>query len=674
MLSDPVDEVRSHAARALSLLSRPDPAVLPKLVSALSDTSRAVQDEAACALATLGQASALIPLLDFLQRRQSASHASPPPLLVIRFIGQSFPSDPAAIAAFRHLLETGEEKLFAALARAMEQSAEGVKREWLERLPSASPETKDTLYRLLVRLGKAGLKEPFRKAIEDKLPSQAAIRATVAQILGEIGRPDLSGEISALLTDQDPMVRKAAAGAAGQVADFSLVDGLCQALSDPDPEVRGAAAGALARLAESANVPSHIASETAARIADQMSSGLLQAVNDPVDKVRAEVAKALGASRLPTAIPSLIAWALGEESPETRAAATTALRGLPANDILPLLAEALSYQEPEVRCRAAALLGQAGDPTAVTHLIRSLQDDSPAVREQAGRALWQIGAAGHAETLLVHMQSPDPRIRASIAGLLGKVRAEEALEKLASALRDPNEYVRAAVVNALANFGPAAAAYLPMLMERLTDPDSYVRVRTLQAISAVGGGAPEVEEALAKAVNDPDPSVSGEAIRALFALAAQGIVEPLARALADPKVKAFASELLAEADPEVLRLLLKVARAATGEAQAVLLGLLMETMKSVGTVEGYKQDLASVDPTTRSAALEALSLFETEETAEVVAQVLLNDPAPQVRKRAAMLLGRLPGEAAQKALRQAAQHDLDPEVKETARALVVLSA
>jgi HEAT repeat protein len=100
----------------------------------------------------------------------------------------------------------------------------------------------------------------------------------------------------------------------------------------------------------------------------------------------------------------------------------------------------------------------------------------------------------------------------------------------------------------------------------------------------------------------------------------------------------------------------------------------METMKSVGTVEGYKQDLASVDPATRISALEALSLFETEETVQVVSQVLLNDPAPPVRKRAAILLGRIPGETAQNALRRAAEHDLDPEVKETARALVKLSA
>jgi preprotein translocase subunit YajC len=408
--------------------------------------------------------------------------------------------------------------------------------------------------------------------------------------------------------------------------------------------------------------------------------GEIIAINDQIltieiaDKVRVEVAKALGASRMPIAIPSLIAWALGEESPEARAAAAKALSGLPTNDILPLLAEALSYQEPEVRGRAAALLGQTGDPTAVTHLIRSLQDAAPEVREQAGRALWEIGAAGHADTLLVHMQSPDPHIRASIAGLLGKVKAEEALEKLAAALRDPNEYVRAAVVNAFTNFGPVAAAYLPALMERLADPDSFVRTRALSAIAAVGRGAPEVAAALAKMVQDPNAAVSGEAVQALFALAAQGVVEPLASVLSDTKVKTFAGELLGQADPEVLRLLLKVAKTATGEAQAVLLGLLMETMKSVGTVEGYQQDLASVDPATRVAALEALSLFETEETVAIVSQVLSNDPAPQVRKQAAILLGRLPGAAAQQALRRAAERDLDPEVKEVARSLVTLSA
>jgi HEAT repeat protein len=673
MLSDPVDEVRSHAARALSLLARPDPAILPKLVASLSDSSRAVQDEAACALAATGHPGALVPLLEFLQRRQSAAHSSPPPLLVIRFIGRSFPSDPVATAAFKNLLASGEEKLFIALARAMEQSAEEVKREWLERLPEAEPEVGAILQGLLVRLGKAGLKEPFRKAVGDRLPSQTKMRMIVARILGEIGRPDLAGEIVLLLSDQDPLVRKAAAWGAGRLGDYSLIDNLCQVLSDPDPEVRSEAAAALGRLAEQARISGHPSLESVAGLSEQMSAGLLQAVNDPVEAVRTEVAKALGAARLTMAIPSLIAWALGDSSNEVRAAAGEALRALPSSDILPLLAEALSYQEAEVRRRAAELLGHTGDAAAVTHLIRSLQDESPEVREQAGRSLWEIGASGQAETLLVHMQSPDPHIRASIAGLLGKVRAEEALPKLAGALRDPNPYVRSAVINALANFGSAAAAHLPALMERLEDPDPYVRARVIKALCLVAGEEASVKEAVVKAVSDPDPAVSKEAVTALFALAAQGTVEPLAGALSDAKVKIFASELLAEADPEILRMLLTVAKSATGESQAVLLGLLMETMKSVGTVEGYKQDLFSVDPKTRTAALEALSLFETEETAQIVAQVLANDPAPEVRKRAAILLGRIPGAAAQNALRRAAEQDLDPEVKETARSLVVLS-
>jgi HEAT repeat protein len=240
-------------------------------------------------------------------------------------------------------------------------------------------------------------------------------------------------------------------------------------------------------------------------------------------------------------------------------------------------------------------------------------------------------------------------------------------------LRDPNEFVRAAIINALANLGPVAAEALPALMERLEDPDAFVRSRTIIALTAIAGESAEVTAALAQAVKDRDPAVATEAMNALISLAAGGMVQPLADIVANPKVRELATRHLAKAEPESLRVLLNVARAAKGEAQAILLGLLTETMKSVGTVEGYKQDLTSVDPAIRAAALEALSLFGTEAAARIVAEVLKNDPVPAVRQRAAMILGRIPGEVSQSALRYAAEHDFDPEIRETARDQIVLT-
>ena len=674
LLGDPVDEVRAQAARSLGKLSRSGAGAVAALEQSLGDHSGLVREEAAASLAALGDQGALVPLLEFLRRRREVGTVSYPPVSVIQFIARNFPAEPAAFSAWRLLIESADEALLAMLAKVMEQLPETVHREWLERLPALPEEMKEILHDLFVRLGRAGLRAPFRSAVSDRSSSKSQVRAEVARILGEAGNTDLGEELAALLSDPESSVRRRAAWAAGRVLHLAAIDALCQALSDPAAEVRMEAAGSLAHLLEQAQSAQEFPEEMARRLAEQAGSALLQAVNDPSDDVRAKIAVALGATRLAAAVPSLTAWALGDTCPTVRAAAADALVRAPSGDALPLLAEALSYQGPELRLRAAEILGRLGDPAAVPHLIRSLQDDAAAVREAAARSLWEIGSAGHIDALLVHLQSPEAKIRASIAGLLGKVQAEQALEGLSRALRDPNEFVRAAVVNAMTKFGEMASDYLPLLIERLEDPDDFVRARAVRAIAAVGGSQPPALRALSEAVNDRDPAVFSEALGAMVELAAQGVLEPLAEALAEPRARAAAGEMLAYADPAVLRRLLAAAREARSEAQRELLPLLAETIRSLGGVEGYRKDLASVEPAMRLAALEALSLLGTEEAAEAVVEVLKNDPVAQVRQRAAIILGRMPGEAAQSALRQAVESDLAPEVKEAARAQVRLSS
>ncbi|NIM06654.1 MAG: hypothetical protein GTO55_09400, partial [Armatimonadetes bacterium] len=240
--------------------------------------------------------------------------------------------------------------------------------------------------------------------------------------------------------------------------------------------------------------------------------------------------------------------------------------------------------------------------------------------------------------------------------------------------RDPNEFVRAAVVNAFANLGPLARRHLSALIERLEDPDAFVRARTVRAIFAVGESEPQVTEALAHAVEDEDPMVVAEALQAMLELAARGVLEPLAGVVSEPNLRKTACDLLAKSEASTLRLILTAAKETSGEIQVNLLGLLTETMKSFGSVEEYKKDLASAEASVRLAALEALSLFGIEEATEAVIEVLKNDPVAQVRQRAAMLLGQLPKENVQRVLIHAAEQDLDPDVRETARSQIRISS
>jgi HEAT repeat protein len=666
-LSDPVDEVRAKAAQALGRIGNPTTGTTAVLLRALTDSSSLVRDAAAVALAESGESHVLAALLEFLRHRQSSAHIGLPPAQLAQFLAHAFPAEPAVLEAWAALIADADENLLTYVATAMNAEAEGVKSEWLERYAGAHDELKRVLRAILIRLGQCGMRAPLQLAAHDHAPGKASLRAEAAQLMGEIVSADFAEDLFGLLSDPDARVRKAAAWAAGRVPHLAPIDGLCQALSDPEVEVRSEAARSLTMIAKLANTTAGMAPETVHQLVDQLGVGLLQAVNDPVTSVRAEVARALGFARLTAAVPALAAWALADESEEVRQAAAEALANLPAADTLPLLSEALSYQEPATRMRAAELLGKTASAEAVPHLIRSLQDEDAGVREQAGRALWEIGSAGMIDVLMVHLQSPDPKIRASIAGLVGKVRSEHALDGLVHALHDPNERVRAAVLNALAKYGPAANRHMTALLERLDDPDIYVRTRAARAILAVGEKDSASLEMLLRKLELTDPQILSEALEVALEMALTGATGPLASALTHPQGRTIAAEMLKTAQPDTLRTLLTRTRESKGEHQAILLGLLIETMKSIGTAGGYKQDLASLDVESRMAALEALSLLGTEEAARSAAEVLANDPAGEVRARAVLVLAKIAGEVAQTALRQAAQHDLDPEVKELAR-------
>ncbi|NIM06652.1 MAG: hypothetical protein GTO55_09390, partial [Armatimonadetes bacterium] len=246
LLSDPVDEVRAQAARALGNLGQSGPGIMAALAEALSDSSTLVQEEAANALSSIDDSKALVPLLEFLRQRASrAANWHTPPVLPAQFISRHLPANSASLSACKHLFESADDAFLSTLARIMEESPENVKKDWIERLPSLADDMRETLHSLLVSLGKHGLREPFRKQIHDHSPANAAARAAVARLLGEIEADDLGEEIFALLSDPDYEVRRAAAWAGGRIPHFATIDGLCQALSDPDTEVRTGAARSL---------------------------------------------------------------------------------------------------------------------------------------------------------------------------------------------------------------------------------------------------------------------------------------------------------------------------------------------------------------------------------------------------------------------------------------------
>ena len=110
-------------------------------------------------------------------------------------------------------------------------------------------------------------------------------------------------------------------------------------------------------------------------------------VADPAPMVRRECAETLGLGGAHD--PTPLVAALGDEAPEVREAAATALGELAAPAAVgPLLARAEDADEDKlVREAAVAALGAIGNPVAVPTLLRLIEEAPPQVRRRCVAAL-----------------------------------------------------------------------------------------------------------------------------------------------------------------------------------------------------------------------------------------------------------------------------------------------
>lgn len=183
---------------------------------------------------------------------------------------------------------------------------------------------------------------------------------------------DALAPFAAALRDDDPEIRRAAAGALGETGLERAVQVLCAALRDHMPAVARAAGASLKRLGAPAVEPLCGMLEDDSRLARETAARTLGEIGD------AAAVAPLG----------LLVW---DDAASVRAAAARALGQIgDPQGVDPLLA-ALQDREVEV-CRAAAeALGHLGDTRAVEPLLamlRSRMDDSltvePVVRGLRG--------------------------------------------------------------------------------------------------------------------------------------------------------------------------------------------------------------------------------------------------------------------------------------------------
>lgn len=188
-------------------------------------------------------------------------------------------------------------------------------------------------------------------------------------ILTSIGKPAVKPLIAAL-KDNNPLVRRHAAEALGEIKDPRAVEPLIAALKDTDSLIRRHAVKALGKIRDLRAI-----------------KPLIAVLNeDRESHVRMSAAEALGWIEEPGAVEPLVS-ALEDEHWNVRSRAAKALGRIKDPRAVEPLVSALKDEDATVRGYAADALGEIKNARAVEPLVAALKDKNMDVRKRAARAL-----------------------------------------------------------------------------------------------------------------------------------------------------------------------------------------------------------------------------------------------------------------------------------------------
>jgi len=308
-------------------------------------------------------------------------------------------------------------------------------------------------------------------------------RRNAAERLGSMGATDAAPALAQALKDQEPRVRRAAAGALWQLgpAAKDAIPALREAMRDPYGPVVINAAGALRNLGVD---PKELVEDLRPVLQDRRLSTRVAAA-------RALLGYVDDSELLEVALEGIQARDL-----DVSMSAGDIFRALkiPAQEIKKPLLGLLYAKNSSVRGTVALRLGDLKPPQrdVVPALVRVLREDPEEhPRSCAAWALGHMGAAAkEAVPALVEALRNDesPKVREASAKALGELAhdAKAAIPDLIRAFKeDKNVKVREASADALGEMGAAAREAIPALNDGLKDPDGYVRGAARRALFRV---------------------------------------------------------------------------------------------------------------------------------------------------------------------------------------------
>jgi HEAT repeat protein len=543
--ADPDASVRAAGIRGLGVVGRQiseDPP--PKLVAALEDESEAVRGAAAQGLTTFPRGlvrllPALVKSLEstrperrpaYLGLLKQIGPAARPPEQVKELVAALVAALRSPDREVRHQVvellgqcEVQAQGAIPALVAVLGQEGGVIPQEPMARGSATGPDlvvdTASALARVagtVTKFGEARDVPGAREAVAALKPllrsSDPRRRAAAATALRSF-YPDaaLVPALSEAVADRDATVRTAALWALHDYAfklEFAAPKAIPDALEDDAPEVRVAAAAALGRIKQGVEpmIPALIrhGSRDPDREVRNMCAAALHELEPPA--VTAAVVpmyiEAIDNVEAPVHLRERLIDALGRFGPTARGAVPAIIRALESSK------EKDAGPDPggraSLRERAAWALGQLAPgspsaPDAINALTRALDDPADGVRSSAARSLVPFGPAARAAApaLIRLLGQARDRKSARAAGQLaiavraiapGAPEEGQALAALLELLQiEPKLQSIDLVIDALARFGPGAAAALPRLREMTSSRDLQAGEAAQKAVIAIEG-------------------------------------------------------------------------------------------------------------------------------------------------------------------------------------------
>ncbi|WP_318248648.1 HEAT repeat domain-containing protein [Geomonas subterranea] len=181
---------------------------------------------------------------------------------------------------------------------------------------------------------------------------------------------------------------------------------------------------------------------------------------------------------------------LAADDEEQRRFAVMSLRRRPFPEVMELLFRAMGDDSWRVRKEAVGVVLQAqplqaAELEALIALLRSA--DNAGLRNSAVESLERIGAPA-VERLCAHLKDPDHDLRKFIIDILGNIRCATCLPLLVEALGDEDMNVRVAAAENLGKIGDGRA--LPHLLKVLDGGEVWLKFTVLDALASIGAPVP----------------------------------------------------------------------------------------------------------------------------------------------------------------------------------------